>query len=79
MGYLLTRLLLFRASVTLLFNGGVVTSFDSASHELFQASQHRAYEGQCIAILKATGAGPITLHAVAAGLGEGTLMLEAKQ
>ena len=46
-----------------------VDSADNASHEPFQASERRAYEGQCLAILKATAAsGRITVTASSAGL-----------
>jgi beta-galactosidase len=53
-----------------------VDSADSASHELFQASQRRAYQGRCIAILKASGAGRITLRASADGLGDAAATID---
>ncbi len=60
--------------------GGAVAAVDSgdtASHEPFQASQRRAYNGTCVAILKATDkTGPITLTATSPGLHEATITLE---
>jgi beta-galactosidase len=48
-----------------------------ASHELYQASQRKAYQGQCVAIVKAQGpSGRLTLKAAAPGLTEGTITLE---
>ena len=51
---------------------GAVAEVDNAditSHEPFQASERRAYHGQCIAIVRRTGAsGPITVTAAASGL-----------
>jgi beta-galactosidase len=46
-----------------------VDSANNASHESFQATQRRAFQGRCFAILKATGAtGKIILTASAPGL-----------
>jgi beta-galactosidase len=46
-----------------------VESGDNGSHELFQASERRAYQGRSFAILKATRApGRITIEASAPGL-----------
>ncbi|PYS72809.1 MAG: hypothetical protein DMF69_06645 [Acidobacteria bacterium] len=51
---------------------GVIAAVDSGnntSHEPFQASERRAYQGRCFAMLKATSAkGRITLIASAPGL-----------
>ncbi len=45
-----------------------VDNADDESHELFQTNARHAYHGQCIAIVRATGAtGPITLTASAPG------------
>jgi beta-galactosidase len=51
---------------------GVIAAVDNAnnaSHELFQASERRAFQGRCVAFLKATASsGKITLTASAPGL-----------
>jgi beta-galactosidase len=60
--------------------GGIVAvdSGDNASHEPFQASTRHAYQGRCIAILKATTpAGRITLTASATGLASDSVTVEA--
>ena len=55
-----------------------VDSGDNLSHESFRADMRHAYQGQCIAILKATApAGQIRLTASAPGLASATLSLEA--
>lgn len=60
---------------------GVIAAVDSgsiASHEPFQASQRKAFQGRCVAMVKATGAsGRITLTATADGLTEASVALEA--
>ena len=60
---------------------GVVAAVDSgsiASHEPFQAMQRKAFQGRCVAMVKATGAaGRITLTAQADGLPEASVTLEA--
>ena len=46
-----------------------VDNGDNASHEPFQASQRHAWQGRCVAIVKATAAqGTIMLKASAPGL-----------
>lgn len=48
-----------------------------ASHEGYQTNQRKAYQGQCIAIVKAKSAGAgITVKASAPGLTDGTLTME---
>jgi beta-galactosidase len=55
-----------------------VDSGDNASHEPFQASQRRAYQGRCFAVLKADKPrGRITVTASAPGLADGTATVEA--
>lgn len=60
---------------------GVIAAVDSgsiASHEPFQASQRKAFQGRCLAMVKATGpSGRITLTAAADGLPEATVTLKA--
>jgi beta-galactosidase len=41
---------------------------DNASHESFQSPTRSAWDGQCLAIVRATGAGRITVSATAPGL-----------
>jgi beta-galactosidase len=48
-----------------------------ASHEPYQARQRKVYQGQCIALVKATGAsGKLSLKASAAGLTDGAITLD---
>ncbi len=55
-----------------------VDSADNASHEPFQAAERRAYQGRCVAFLKATApSGKITLTASASGLSGASLTLNA--
>jgi len=55
-----------------------VESGDNSSHELFQASARRAYQGRCFAILKATAApGRITIEASASGLRSNAITINA--
>jgi beta-galactosidase len=60
---------------------GVIAAVDDgsiSSHDPFQASGRRAYQGRCLVVLKATGdSGKITLRASAQGLADGSLTLEA--
>ena len=60
---------------------GVVAAVDSGnnnSHEAFQASERRAYQGRCFAMLKATAAsGRITIKASAPGLKNGSIIINA--
>jgi beta-galactosidase len=55
-----------------------VDNGDRTSHESYQSPQRRLYEGQAIVIVRATGAGPITLTVSAAGLSEGTMTIQAR-
>ncbi len=55
-----------------------VDSGDNASHEPFQASERRAYQGRCFALLKATAPrGRAVVTASAPGLAPGTISVEA--
>jgi beta-galactosidase len=55
-----------------------VDSADNASHEPFQASERHAYQGQCLAIVKAgAGAGRIAVTASSPGLVAATVNIEA--
>jgi beta-galactosidase len=54
-----------------------VDSGDNASHEPFQAAARRVYDGWCVAVIRATGAGKITLGASAARLMAGSVTIEA--
>jgi beta-galactosidase len=54
-----------------------VDNGDNASHELFQTNLRQAYQGECVAFVKATAAGgPITLTASAPGLKSGPVVFE---
>lgn len=54
-----------------------VDSGDNASHESFQASERRAYQGRCSVIVKATASkGRITLAASAPGLTGSSISIE---
>jgi beta-galactosidase len=55
-----------------------VDSGDNASHEPFQATERRAYQGRCFALLKASAPrGRINVTATATGLAPGTAFVEA--
>jgi beta-galactosidase len=55
-----------------------VDNADNASHEPFQASERHAFQGKCVAFVKATApSGKITLTASAPGLKSGKLVLQA--
>jgi beta-galactosidase len=60
---------------------GVVAAVDSgnnSSHEPFQATQRRAYQGLCFALIKAKGSrGRITISASAPGLSRGSVNIRA--
>jgi beta-galactosidase len=52
-----------------------VDSGDNSSHEPFQATSRRAYQGLCFAIVRATGGHGISVQAQAAGLKSGSLTI----
>jgi beta-galactosidase len=55
-----------------------VDSGDMGSHEPFQASQRQAFEGTCVAVVRATAAtGQITITATAPGLTTGSVTINA--
>lgn len=55
-----------------------VDSGDNTSHESFQVSERRAYQGRCFAILRANASsGRIVLTASAPGLASGSITIEA--
>jgi beta-galactosidase len=53
-----------------------VDNADHASHEPFQASTRRAFQGWCIAIVKANRTGPITITASAPGLAGSSITVQ---
>jgi beta-galactosidase len=54
-----------------------VDSADSSSHEPFQATERRAFQGRCVAFVKATGSsGKIVLTATAPGLVAGSIAIK---
>lgn len=56
-----------------------VDNGDVRSHEAYQASVRNTYQGQCLAIVRASAAGvPITVQATAPGLAPGSLTLAGK-
>jgi beta-galactosidase len=58
---------------------GVIAAVDNAdngSHEPFQAAARHAFQGECVAFVKATAAGKITLTATAAGLKAGAITIK---
>ena len=59
--------------------GGIVAvdSADNASHELFQKNTRRVYDGWSVAVIRATGAGRVTVGASTAGLTAGSATIEA--
>jgi beta-galactosidase len=55
-----------------------VDNADNSSHESFQGNHRHAYQGRCIAVLKATAdAGAITLNASSPNLAGGEVTIEA--
>jgi beta-galactosidase len=55
-----------------------VDSADNTSHELFQTDTRQAFQGECVAFVRATAAsGEIVLTATAAGLDAGSVSLTA--
>ena len=55
-----------------------VDSADNTSHEPFQATERRAVQGRCIAMVRASAtAGPITVRATSPGLGSAEIQLTA--
>jgi beta-galactosidase len=53
-----------------------VDNGDNASHELFQTNSRHAFQGECIAMIKAKGsAGRITVIATSPGLGSGSVAI----
>ncbi len=53
-----------------------VDNGDNGSHELFQTNSRSAFQGECVAFVKATsGAQKITVTATAAGLGSGSITI----
>jgi len=55
-----------------------VDSGNNTSHEPFQSSERRAYQGRCFAMIKATAKGRITLTASAPSLKVSSLTLNAR-
>jgi beta-galactosidase len=55
-----------------------VDNQDITSHESFQANVRSAYQGRCVAIVRASAAGRIAVSATAASLQGGTVTMEAK-
>jgi beta-galactosidase len=55
-----------------------VDNQDIASHEPFQGNVRSAFQGRCIAIVRASAAGRIAVSANAASLKAGSVSLEAK-
>jgi beta-galactosidase len=55
-----------------------VDNADSASHEPFQANERHAFQGKCVAFVKASApSGKIILTASAPGLESGSITLKA--
>jgi beta-galactosidase len=56
-----------------------VDSGDNNSHEPFQASERRVYQGRCFAMIKSSGSlGRITLTASAPGLASGSIVINGE-
>jgi beta-galactosidase len=68
------------ASVTFAISGpGAIVAVDSGSptQESFRGNVRKAYNGICYAIVRATGAGAITVTATTTGLTDGTAAIQA--
>lgn len=56
-----------------------VDSADNSSHEPFQAMERHAYDGRCVAYIKASGAsGPLAVTASSPGLVDGEVTIQAE-
>jgi beta-galactosidase len=56
-----------------------VDNGDPQSHESFHTPQRHAYNGTCLAIVRAADSGPITLTATAAGLADGSVQIQGQR
>ena len=57
-----------------------VDNADNASHELFQSSKRHAFQGECVAFVRATGTfGRIEVEATAPGLAAGSISIKAEK
>lgn len=56
-----------------------VDNGDNDSHELFQANSRHAFQGECVAFVKATASGEITVTATTTGLSDGSLAIKTAQ
>lgn len=54
-----------------------VDNGDNTSHELFQTNSRSAFQGECVAFVKATAAGAISISATAPGLAGGAIEFPA--
>ena len=54
-----------------------VDSGDTVSHEAFQARERKAFQGECVAFVKATAAGKISMNARAPGLKSASISIKA--
>lgn len=52
-----------------------VDNADNTSHESFRGSKRKAFQGYCVTLVRATGAGTITVTASAPGLTDGTVTI----
>ena len=56
-----------------------VDNGDNVSHELFQTDSRHAFQGECVAFVKATTAGQIQVSASAPGLADGSISLNTAE
>ena len=56
-----------------------VDNADNASHESFQGMSRQAYQGRCVAIVRATGSGQIVVSSAAGGLSGSSVTIEASR
>ncbi|HWC96420.1 MAG TPA: glycoside hydrolase family 2 TIM barrel-domain containing protein [Candidatus Sulfopaludibacter sp.] len=54
-----------------------VDNADNASHEAFQAAERRAFQGRCVAVVRATSLGRFTFTASSAGIGAASTTVES--
>jgi beta-galactosidase len=55
-----------------------VDSADNTSHEPFRSNSRHAYDGSCVAVIRASVAGKIAVTASAPGLSSATVSIEAQ-
>lgn len=56
-----------------------VDNADNASHESFRGDERHAYQGRCVAVIRAKQSGAITVTALVEGLAAARVRIDARQ